>query len=983
SLVTEKDESNLYHMDFRMCWPADLHPGPSLTLINPSGSSTSAPDLQVAYGGEVCITPDYMNSAMTGSGENVYVDLLYSEVNSGELTAEGIPNLNVYGEGGTTNFVYGWINAISWDGIIVRNDTSRPELAPNSSRAVRTTVNLGVPDGESHVLQIFLDSHLANASRPWRQVPRNGDEGEADETNNIANITVRWCEWGAELGVGMNLTIGTQLVPWGGAVCITDEDIIRTNMETYCSEGGCVMTGADEEMIYIAYTEVNTGAQPADAGSGGWTNMFYYDNVSAIVNMNRQELGVNESRQVLAHGINRYGVDAVVFRPYDLEPHKLTFRLDADNQVAWRTQEMDRLWEMDVRFCLEEMLVTYNGKCGCAGDLQGGDTFQFGNQTVAMNQSAGSAVCLTPSDAGADLVFGITYTESNANHLSLLDIGDGYRNQIFWDGVSMGVSNPRPALKVGESRTVEWEGGIQLTPDRETHVLEIVLDSPYAGAELSPEEAAAWEMQPEVSDNNTYRVNVSFCEFKPDLDAGAGMWIGTQWAPWNSTTCLKSDDIKSFTTGTGSLLYGVDVMYTETNIGLDWAMGTYVNEVHYDEVQVITDSGRQTLKNGDSRNISNPWAFDSINKVSIEADAYIHMLEVKLDTGSQSLESNENNRWPPPSPPSPPPSPPPPRCPTCTEEFQSERAGSSTCDCVYVIGVTMRTSNEVETFSNLLFIDGIAESLEVDPYQVVVRDKSAGSTIVIFEVQPPVSLEWFKEEKDVNRMVDTLRGGDVRLHSSFGDHTVLEITIPVNVQYSEDESSDGLSLGLIIGICVGSFAVMAMVVIGVAYYMVREKEGQPGEGSMDSPLMASKVHPLPQSSSSSPPPPLPDGAQVTTSPFMDTSNENGRPESSGAGAVSEGVAARNPDELTPLQSFHEDEANPMNVDDPTATSAFASQDHASSASGSAQLSSAGEGEVKIAPMPLAGGLDLAPRNSRLIPGNNGQPMRAPAFLAPL
>lgn len=295
----------------------------------------------------------------------------------------------------------------------------------------------------------------------------------------------------------------------------------------------------------------------------------------------------------------------------------------------------------------------------------------------------------------------------------------------------------------------------------------------------------------------------------------------------------------------------------------------------------------------------------------------------------------------------------------------------------------MRTSNEVETFSNLLFIDGMAESLEVDPYQVVVRDKSAGSTIVIFEVQPPASLEWFKEEKDVNRMVDTLRGGDVKLHSSFGAHTVLEITIPVNVEYSDDESSNaGLSLELIIGICVGSFAVMAMIVIGVAYYMVREKEGRPEDGAMDSPLMASKVHPLPQSSSSSPPPPLPDGAQVTTSPFMDTSNENSRPESSSAEAVSEGVISRNPDELTPLQSFHEEEAAPMNVD-PTATSAFTSQDHGSSASGAAQLRSAGEGDVKIAPMPLAGGIDLATRSSRLIPGNDGQPMRAPAFLAPL
>lgn len=37
-------------------------------------------------------------------------------------------------------------------------------------------------------------------------------------------------------------------------------------------------------------------------------------------------------------GINRYGVDAVVLKPYDLEPHFLTLKLDVHGEVAWRAQ---------------------------------------------------------------------------------------------------------------------------------------------------------------------------------------------------------------------------------------------------------------------------------------------------------------------------------------------------------------------------------------------------------------------------------------------------------------------------------------------------------------------------------------------------------------------------------------------------------------------------------------------------------------------
>jgi hypothetical protein len=106
--------------------------------------------------------------------------------------------------------------------------------------------------------------------------------------------------------------------------------------------------------------EVNAGAQVASAAStplGGWSNTLFYDGQPAIVNGPRLPLDANSSRRVFAMGINRYGVDAVVFQPYDLQPHVLTLQLDSGKEVAWRFPGPQLNYTVEIRFCTQALQV--------------------------------------------------------------------------------------------------------------------------------------------------------------------------------------------------------------------------------------------------------------------------------------------------------------------------------------------------------------------------------------------------------------------------------------------------------------------------------------------------------------------------------------------------------------------------------------------------------------------------------------------------
>ena len=55
---------------------------------------------------------------------------------------------------------------------------------------------------------------------------------------------------------------------------------------------------------------------------------------------------------------------------------------------------------------------------------------------------------------------------------------------------------------------------------------------PQVGELLPPEEE--WQMQPEVYDNNTYSLDVTFCGFKPDLHPGPHLWLAGRRVLWGT-----------------------------------------------------------------------------------------------------------------------------------------------------------------------------------------------------------------------------------------------------------------------------------------------------------------------------------------------------------------------------------------------------------------------------------------------------------------
>jgi hypothetical protein len=97
------------------------------------------------------------------------------------------------------------------------------------------------------------------------------------------------------------------------------------------------------------------------------------------------------------------------------------------------------------------------------------------------------------------------------------------------------------------------------------------------------------------------------------------------------------------------------------------------------------------------------------------------------------------------------------------------------------------------------------------------RSKTAGSTIVHYEVQPPNGTQWFGDKAEVDAMVNTLRTGDYELHASFGSPLPAEVTIPpfVYTVVPEDNNDDDQLMLVII-----AFAAALVVLVGVAVMVV-------------------------------------------------------------------------------------------------------------------------------------------------------------------
>lgn len=89
------------------------------------------------------------------------------------------------------------------------------------------------------------------------------------------------------------------------------------------------------------------------------------------------------------------GIREDMLVPIDLEKHNLTIVLDRDREVAFRTQEEDLAFFVEVKFCTEAVKDLFNGRCGCAGDLEAGPQVRpesFGWRRTWLSQDLLSAI---------------------------------------------------------------------------------------------------------------------------------------------------------------------------------------------------------------------------------------------------------------------------------------------------------------------------------------------------------------------------------------------------------------------------------------------------------------------------------------------------------------------------------------------------------------------------------------------------------------
>ena len=56
---------------------------------------------------------------------------------------------------------------------------------------------------------------------------------------------------------------------------------------------------------------------------------------------------------------------------------------------------------------------------------------------------------------------------------------------------------------------------------------------PFQVGDLLPP-SEEWQLQPEVHDNNTYSLDVTFCGFKPDLSPGPHLWLAGRKVLWGT-----------------------------------------------------------------------------------------------------------------------------------------------------------------------------------------------------------------------------------------------------------------------------------------------------------------------------------------------------------------------------------------------------------------------------------------------------------------
>ncbi|KAK3279086.1 hypothetical protein CYMTET_13022 [Cymbomonas tetramitiformis] len=501
--VSETSEANRYDATFDMCWPADLQPG-DLTLHPRPG--TGAAPIPMKWGGEYCITPQYVQKSgdgYTSSESQTFYEFSYWERNEGYANIEG------------DSYETHWF----WDGfktLAIRQGA----LIAGERVNMTVTLDFGEPDVMNasvvHELRLCLDclNEVAEVGHAFEY--NSADNREAN--NEVEPITLKFCNFGVDLHSSTGVQIGTQFIEWTDFACLVDADFADWD-RVYCIENGCQRYGGDAvEEVEVTYTEGNVGLQEAEVwftNKSGWRNEWRVDGMELVNQLDRPDLKAGGERLVsMSHTGAHYGLQQLSFRDLgvvDKYPHNFTLNLDVQNDVPWKTRE-ENFWWVELRFCTSDLMMMTPSQCGCPGDL-----VAIPEVTIGRRQTTwGTQICLDDDDVdygyGLSSEYLLEYAGVNVSY-GVKNIGEwpargvpGWNNRLYFDGNNDIRDYTDNTLDPGQSDTwfhpwifdnkTKTSTGLQVVLDTFRHEIKLAVD---------PENLIG-----ETDENNNYTIAVYF-----------------------------------------------------------------------------------------------------------------------------------------------------------------------------------------------------------------------------------------------------------------------------------------------------------------------------------------------------------------------------------------------------------------------------------------------------------------------------------------
>jgi len=151
AVLTPPISPDMVHVDFSVCYPADLAAGSTFTLV----TNGSAAEFPWNAEEELCLGPENAVDPQVGL-KPVLFHLRYSEMNVGVETAVGT---TAEGAGNVSSLV-GWVNTIYLDGVPKESTYARGPLRSGEAAEDMMVLDFGLfLDEGVHTLELVVDAY--------------------------------------------------------------------------------------------------------------------------------------------------------------------------------------------------------------------------------------------------------------------------------------------------------------------------------------------------------------------------------------------------------------------------------------------------------------------------------------------------------------------------------------------------------------------------------------------------------------------------------------------------------------------------------------------------------------------------------------------------------------------------------------------------------------------------------------------------------